>query len=1014
MSQHNIPLGRLTTHKHLGDLTANATVEWVLLKLSSANNLAEAVADLPEDLCEALNTTRLIDLLRVLVKERSAFESIERIAKELVEREEWRDYPRLSVLLLSIARECLEELSNEDIKKTNLYRAGERIYYHFMEQPDTYDRCVYVLKAGFQLFHYDQDEKWHREFKEFQALYDNLLVELQVYYYFGDNFAELSDQAKTGRGQKRIIDSVSQSSKYPNKELKELNPQRLEFPILARSTEALKFASRFTQGLDLENDEVEENAKKMAQEFRILQWEILVRNLVEEDRDHEFRFYLYRDTVDYNIPGSPKEDFLISFVDRARMAECRSIPLSKQILMEESDEKGSDDTETLKEKIGSSYESFKGLLSKVPDFVREDYVHSFVNMRNEDLSLNVMLVRDSELSFFSLIWLLRFATSEGEQVKDWKLNPEDKRKVCFRPGDAKPSDKWWSSCNMYEFAEECGLIIRLRNSECMLTRRWRSLTAWLRQLNIDLEKAYKNDEKVLQAAEKEKILSHNNPLLQRLPLKRLNYDKDTELSFIKDLWGFLVSDPLKALLEKLDNLPETAMSCDEFANKGLGPLLESFDPFLKVESSAGLEDVLLHCCRGFIPLEHLFRAYQPYEIHLLIQALNWERSFLVDGEPAPISLGFASIVGSVPYENLSDSESSQNETAAFDQWLVPYRSLLSFLSSDSGSSQNETAAFDQWLVPYRSLFSALSADSVLPDVQKSIKQIGEQGQQRYFAHQTSGLLGTIWLDPEREKLNNQSKFALWLAKTQVTHIWGNLLIDVEEKIYDQDQFPVWRGFDARKIAEELVNLGIRGGVVRAAKPPKGGRSMFDPEWQADLEFSKYAIGLERQIRDDSDEARKIIEEIRLSLSNGLPSTSPPDWVTTHAFAMCFYHGMRQAVYHALKMFHQDCTKSMSKNEYLQIKWDNKSVSIYNRGKVDLKEHCTSRFKATDREFFDIFENKALGEKKGEKIKVFKIEGPQPMDPSKVSDMWELIIRRIRNREERRTTGRNPESYLATR
>ena len=131
-----------------------------------------------------------------------------------------------------------------------------------------------------------------------------------------------------------------------------MNPQRLEFPILARSTEALKFASRFTQDLDLGNDEIEENVKKMAQEFRILQWEILVRNLVEEDRDHEFRFYRY--TVDYNIPGSPEgnipgspeEDFLTSFVDRARMAECRSIPLSKQILMEESD----DGAESLKKK----------------------------------------------------------------------------------------------------------------------------------------------------------------------------------------------------------------------------------------------------------------------------------------------------------------------------------------------------------------------------------------------------------------------------------------------------------------------------------------------------------------------------------------------------------------------------------------------------------------------------------------------------------------------------------------
>ena len=1003
MSQHNMPLGRLTTHKHLGDLTAKATVEWVLLKLSSANDLREVVEDLPEDLCEALNTTRLIDLLRPLVKERSAFESIERIAEELAEREEWRNYPRLSVLLLSIARECLEELSYvsdngvksyEGVKKTNLYRVGERIYHYFMEQPDTYDtydRCVYVLKAGFQLFHYDQDEEWHREFKEFQALYDNLLVELQVYYYFGDNFAELSDQAKTGRGQKRIIDSISQSSKYPNKELKELNPQRLEFPILARSTEALKFASRFTQDLDLENDEVEENAKKMAQEFRILQWEILVRNLVEEDRDHEFRFYLYRDTVDYNIPGSPKEDFLISFVDRARMAECRSIPLRKQILMEESDDEGSDDTETLKKKINRSYESFKGLLSKVPDFVREDYVHSFVNMRNEDLSLNVMLVRDSELSFFSLIWLLRFATSGGEQVKDWKLNPEDKRKVCFRPGDAKSSDKWWSSCDMYEFAEECGLIIRLRNSECMLTRRWRSLTAWLRQLNTDLEKAYKNDEKALQAAEKEKILSHNNPLLQRLPLKRLNYDKDIELSFIKDLWEFLVSDPLKALLEKLDNLPETAMSCNEFANKGLGPLLESFDSLLKVESSAGLEDVLLHCCRGFIPLEHLFRAYQPYEIHLLVQALNWERSFLVDGEPAPISLGFASIAGSVPYENLSDSGSSQNETTAFDQWLVPYRSLLSFLSSDSGSSQNETAAFDQWLVPYRSLFSALSADSVLPALQDASKQIGKRDQKRSFAHQTSGLIGTIWSDPQTEKLSFLSQFSLWLAKVHVQEIWGDIPMHPERAIYERD-FPRWEKDDI-EIVNRLVNLGVWGGIIRAAAPPISNNLENAPKGNRlnRRRLSRYARKLHLILEDPNSEMEmidQVIENELKSLSfHHLPEhTLPPLWVTGRAFAICFYHGIRQAAYHALKTFVLiDEEQKNPEKPCLWTEWTDKQVLIYNRGEIEIEKHPLVSIK--DREFFERFENKALTEKG---TKMFKIIGPKPVAPGK----WCLEINKV--------------------
>ena len=990
MSQYDMPPGHQTTHKDLGDLTANATVEWVLLKLSSTNNLAEVVEALPEDLCEALNTTRLIDLLRPRVKNRSAsesieersafefiaFESIERIAEELEGGEWWR-YPRLSVLLLSIAKEYLDKLSHEEVKKTNLYRAGERIYYHFMEQPDTYDRsdnydrCVYVLKAGFQLFHYNKyDEEWCREFKKFQALYHEILVDLRVYYYFGDNFAEL--QAKAERGGTRIIESTSQSSggvedsdyelQHLSQEFKELNPQRLEFPFPGRSMEALKFASRFTQNLDLADGEGEKKVKEMAREFRILQWEILVRNLVEEDRDREFRFY--RSTVNYNIPERPEENFLISLIDVARRAECHFIPPDEQIPMGESN-----GTKSLNRKISESYESFKCL--KVPDFFREDYVHSFVNLRNEEPSLNVMWIRDGELSFFSLLWLLRYTTSKNEQAKNWKSTPEDKRRVGFRPSNDKPFDESWSKCDMYEFAEECGLIIRLRNSECLLTRRWRSLIEWLQNLNDDLKEKHDEDEATLEAAKEEKILSYNNSLLQRLPLKRLDYDKDVELSFITDLWKFLASDDLTNLLEELDFFSETLMSCEDFANKGLGPLLEYFDSLLKVESSAGLEDVLLHCCRGFIPLEHLLRAYQPYEIHLLVQALNWERSFLVGDKPAPISLGFAAIAGSV--------------LTAFDQWLVSYRELFSLLvgsNSESSqdlptallsSSQNETAAFGRWLVPYRSLFSALSADFALPAVQDASKQIGKQDQQTEFVHQTMGLLDTVWVDPKRDQLDTQSHFALWLARNQVASVWGNLPIDTIRKI-DKD-FPLLSTSGKRQIVDKLVDFGLSGGIRRASRTPKND-SPDNLEW----DLTAYGEALVRKPLENS------ISEVRRSLSFKLPEGNPPEWVDTTAFATCFYHAIRQAVYHALKTFVLiDNERVQKKNPCLWIKWGNQIVSIYNRGEANQK------FKSNDRGFFNRFVEKTSEFCRKNGIdEIFQIDGPEPTDDPNI---WRLVIRK---------------------
>ena len=100
------------------------------------------------------------------------------------------------------------------------------------------------------------------------------------------------------------------------------------------------------------------------------------------------------------------------------------------------------------------------------------------------------------------------------------------------------SEPDWSKCNMYEFAEECGLIILLKNDQMdgnedplqyIWTRRWRSLITWLRRLNDNLRVTYEKDKKDLQNVKK---LDHGNSLLKRLPVKILKYDTN-RTSFIK-------------------------------------------------------------------------------------------------------------------------------------------------------------------------------------------------------------------------------------------------------------------------------------------------------------------------------------------------------------------------------------------------------------------------------------------------------------------------------------------------
>ena len=744
--------------------------------------------------------------------------------------------------------------------------------------------------------------------------------------------------------------SIAQEYQILQEKYQDLNPLRLELPILARSTEGWKIANRLVQNLENDKTKKKEIVKDIAKNFRILQWEVLVRNLIEENMRGRLCFHPI--TVDYDISGMPDlKEFLIDFISQARSVERHFTPSDGEIQTKLRSDY------LLEGSFRHCYTSFQGLLPKVTELyppVHEDYIRSFANMRTSDNSLPNMLIEDGEISFFSLLWLLRHAAEKGEKPKAWKLDPDEKLTVRFRPSDDKSPDDWWLACDMYELAEECGLIIPLSDLKCIPTRRWHSLIAWLRRLNHNLRNKFEDDKQHLQRARRDKKLCHDSPLLQRLPVKKLDYDREAELSFVEKLQKFLTS---KDLLEMLDDLEvHVPMTCEAFAVEKLGHLFESLGSLLEEESateeesvpevnaSAGFKDtVLLRCCRGFIPLEHLFRAYQPCELHLLIQALNWEESSLKDWGQAPISLGFATIAGRVE-------------------------------TSDSESSQDAMTDFERWLVPYRSLFSALSADITLPVV----RDLGSLEQQKDFVHQTMGLLDTVWGDPERDKLNFQSEFALWLARAQVTSVWGSLPINTTELI--NDNFPKWKDLNERQIVNKLVDMGLWGGIRRAARAPKDG----DPNNSA-WRLTYYVQDLRIDYVEET-----IYQLLCDSLSFSLPETDPPDWVTTTSFAMCFYHGLRQAVYHALETFVLIDNQQVG-NEYLWVNWDNQCVSIYNRGKVNPKEHLKD-FKSNDHGFFDRFLEKTDEFCRQEGIdEKFKINGPEPA--ADMDDIWQLVIRK---------------------
>lgn len=976
------------SNKHFDDLISHATVEWFVSQLSSADNLTSH----PDALYKDLNAARFIDSLRQRVEEDTEkgklFDCIKDIAKKLKEEEKWKDFSNLSVVLLSIARKFLE--SQESVREEPLYCNVENIYNTFkdpsdscnsdpekcdfceprsqdMEPPDYCESRFLVFTAGCQLLHF-QGNEWQREFADFKTLYRDEISKFRMHYFLTDNPTEFARRVVSRW--KRINDE-DEASPQKFKELQDkfgdLNPMRLELPILARSAQALKFADNFVQDLVKEPGEDQILDEKIAKEFRIIQWEVMIRNLVEENMKGTLHFQPITD--EHNVAGMPDlKNVVIPFIKEARKIEHHFIPLDGEVPRKRAEEHGDKDSQSIEKPIFVSNDldetdlencrkAFGKLLPKVNDYssVHSDLVQSFANTRERNESVNAMLIEDGELSFFCLLWLLRYAAGKGEQPKNWESDPNKELTVRFRPSDDESDDNWWSSWDMYKFAEECGLIIPISESECIPTRRWKSLITWLRRLNADLTATDKIDKKHLQECEeREEPLKYDDPLIRRLPVKELDYNEPEEIAFINSLQKFFVSDLKKDMLDELNELSGVSMYGIKFAKKHLGGLVESLDSLLEVKSSVGLEDTgLLRCCRvPFIPLECLFRAYQPCKLHLLIQALNWEESPLGDWNHAPISLGFASIVGRV--------ETSDNSYSV-SKW-----------------SQSPTN-FDYWLAPYRSLFSGLSANFSLAVMQ----DIGSLEQQTDFVHQTMGLLDDVWLAPERDKLNSRSEFALWLARTQVKSVWGSIPIDTTESIYQN--FSQWESLNPKQIVDELVNLGLWGGIRRAARVPEDG-DLNNPAW----ELTHYAQDLQMDYAEET-----IYQMLRDELSFKLPTeTDPPDWVTTTAFAMCFYHGMRQALYHALETFVLTDEKTVREEApCLWIEWKDQSVSIYNRGEVNPAVHLQD-FKSNDRGFFNRFVEKTdeFCRENGI-VEKFKINGPEPVSTAPSDDTWQLVIRK---------------------
>ena len=245
-----------------------------------------------------------------------------------------------------------------------------------------------------------------------------------MHYYSVNNSSDFSQRFVE---RCKSIGTIAEEFDALEQKFQDMNPMRLELPIRARNTKVSEFANDFVQAVRNSEKKI---VTELAKEFRIVQWEILVRNLFEENMPNmQGKLCFHPVTVERDVQGTPDlEEFLIPFSSEARSVERRFVPSYGEIPTKKRFGDDSLSTEgffldrtDLGNKVNECHASFQILLPTISEhypFVHEDLVNAFANMRrSSNKFFNAILIEDGDFSFFSLLWLLRYAVEKYEAGK---------------------------------------------------------------------------------------------------------------------------------------------------------------------------------------------------------------------------------------------------------------------------------------------------------------------------------------------------------------------------------------------------------------------------------------------------------------------------------------------------------------------------------------------------------------------------------------------------------------------
>lgn len=721
---------------------------------------------LSDELCQDITSAPYIDVLRPKFEEsESNFRQVEIIAERAEKYDAIKKYPYTIILLLSLARKFLTE-------GAKLYDLGLGSYEYYKSLAQSMDQGKninaderlrvreIVLETGIQLYRREgelekEDNIWRYLQLEFD--YQEALFTRRMQFYQTDEPRKLF-KLTTDRWTEE-----SKNKKEPEKEKKyyalnqtsleehgAMHPQLLDLPVPYSSTNALLVAERISEALrDGKTESIQEefNCGDLAKNLRIIQWDIFTRDLFDEQIEHKLSYK--SSLAEKKISGLPPATFLDEVTKESWLAHCQYFPLHSGILRKRAQPGDScpvlDMAERMPERLQRYRLGFTRLLNKALKYnpsSYDDVIEAFADREDGEATSKALLVEDGELTFFTFLWLLRHAVSFDEDPPEvWCKDPSAQLYVRFRPTDEETFNAWWQKKDLAYFAQLCGLLVPSHSGHYVLTRRWRSLIRWL----LRQRKTLMGDGSLEQTHDK--VVIHH-----ALPVKKIAVTETPgtpEHDFALALQSFFTSPGLCEYLTNVRVFPDE-IPIEEFAEKHIGPLIKLAGPILRTAhdqsfASADADEpwphrdtVLIRMSRaGFLPLEYLFRTFQPYEMHLLMLALSFTRTELVGQKPAPVSLAFTTIAGALP-PGVSRGMSYDTGGAAYTQ-------------QDTADMSQRTKA-RRWLAPYWTLFTALAAELSVGQAQRASQQVGvelgvEQGIEEIlsaFSHEVGKISAYIF------------------------------------------------------------------------------------------------------------------------------------------------------------------------------------------------------------------------------------------------------------------------------